>query len=71
MFGLQLASKPDLTKLQTSLFGGITFEPVTGVALSGGVIFQEGATPRAYFGVTFGFELFNTTARRLQAKAAE
>jgi hypothetical protein len=90
MFGLQVAINPDLKNPQSTIFGGLIFEPVTGVALSGGAIFLQGdflrsgyyegmstsaprsdyvvqkTMARAYFGVTFSYELLHTTAARLQ-----
>ncbi len=90
MLGLQLAISPDLRAPQSTLFGGVLFEPVTGVALGTGAILLKGdflqsgyyegmstSAPRGDYvvqkymlrwhaGVTFGVELFNTTAKRLQ-----
>lgn len=90
--GLQLAFNPNMEALSSTFFGGLIFEPVTGIALSGGIIFLPGerlkrgytegmstsaarsdyvkqdTLVRCYFGATFGFELFNTTAKRLPPK---
>ncbi len=41
-FGFQVAFNPDLKSLTSTVFGGLTFEPVSGVSLNGGLIVMQG-----------------------------
>jgi hypothetical protein len=41
-FGMQLAFNPDLTNATSTLFGGVLFEPITGLSLNVGAAFLQG-----------------------------
>ncbi len=41
-FGLQIALNPDLTNATSTVFGGLLFEPITGLSLNGGLALLQG-----------------------------